>query len=153
MKNYTFVKNVKGGLTISLDSWNMQLPTRNFNMGGNVNQVAIPEDYALGLFVSDGALSMLKNGYFTVVNLSELQKKAREMGLFADAELVNCYTVAEIEKFVANNNVKKVKEIIERNKRVEVDNLVTIAREQIDSLSSNIISQIEDACGAELRIE
>lgn len=153
MKNYTFVKNVKGGLTIRLDSWNMQLPTRSFSLVGNVNQIAIPEEYALGLFVSDSALSMFKNGYFTINNLNELQKTAREIGLFADAELSNCYTVEEIEKFVSKNDIKKIQSIIDGGKRVEIDNLVTIVREKIDSLPSNIIKQVEDACGAELRIE
>ena len=153
MKNYTFVKNVKGGLTITLESWNMQLPTRHFNLIGNVNQIAIPEDYALGLFVSDGALNMLKNGYFRVLNMPELQKRAKEIGLFADDEVEKCYTVSEIENFILKQNAKKFEEIIERNQRVEFDNLVTLAREHFDSLPSSIIKQIEDACGAELRIE
>lgn len=153
MKNYTFVKNVKGGLTITLDSWNMQLPTRNFSMSGNVTQIAVPEDYALGLFISDSALSMFYNGYFVVSNLKELQNKARELGLFADAEIDNCYTVQEVENFVVKQNVKKIQEIIDNHKFVEFDNLVTIVREHIDELPSNIISQVEEACGAELRIE
>lgn len=153
MKNYTFVKNVKGGLTITLNSWNMQLPTRNFTMSGNVEQLAIPEDYALGLFISDGALNMFQEGYFTIGNLKELQAKARELGLFADNEVDNCYTIKEIENFVVKQNVKKIQEIITNNKFVEFDNLVVIAREHIDELPSNIITQIEDACGAELRIE
>lgn len=153
MKNYTFVKNVKGGLTITLESWNMQLPLRHFNMIGNVSQIAIPEDYALGLFVSDSALTMYKNGYFTIANFSELQKKAREIGLFADEEIDDCYSLAEIEKFIVKQNVKKVEEIIARNKRVEIDGLVTLAREHFDELPASIITQIEDACGAELRIE
>lgn len=153
MKNYTFVKNVKGGLTITLDSWNMQLPTKNFTMTGNVEQIAVPEDYALGLFVSDSALSMLASGYFRVLNLGELQKKATEIGLFANPDISNCYSIEETEKFVKTHNLKKIQEIISRNRRVEIDNLVTIVREQIDTIPSNIITQIEDACGAELRIE
>jgi hypothetical protein len=153
MKNYTFVKNVKGGLTITLDSWNMQLPTRNFNLIGNVRQIAVPEDYALGLFVTDGALSMMKSGYFTIANFAELQKKAREIGLFADDEVETCYSIEEIEKILVKQNSKKVEEIIARNKRVEIDNLITLAREHIEELPSNIVRQIEDACGAELRIE
>lgn len=153
MKNYTFVKNVKGGLTITLDSWNMQLPTRDFNLVGNVSQIAIPEDYALGLFVSDGALTMLESGYFTVVNFNDLRKKAKEIGLFADRVIDKCYTVAEIENFILKQNSSKITEIIKRNRKVEFDNLVVLAREHFDKLPSNIIKQIEDACGAELRIE
>lgn len=153
MKNYTFVKNVKGGLTITLESWNMQLPTRDFRLMGNVEQIAVPEEYALGLFVSDGALNMLKNGYFTVLNYSELQRKAKEIGLFADAEIIKTYTKDDIAKFISKQDSNKIAEIIERNIRVEMDSLITIARENFDQLPSGIITQIEDACGAELRIE
>lgn len=153
MKNYTFVKNVKGGLTIRLDSWNMQLPTRDFRMMGLVEQIAIPEEYALGLFVTDSALHMMKNGYFTVRNFAELQKKAKEIGLFADDTVEKLYSKEDIEKFVVKQDSKKIAEIIERNVRVEIDNLITIAREHFDELPSGIITQIENACGAELRIE
>lgn len=153
MKNYTFVKNVKGGLTITLESWNMQLPKRDFNLVGNVEQIAIPEEYALGLFVSDGALRMLKKGYFKVSNYSDLQKRAKEIGLFADDDIIKTYSKEDIEKFLLKQDSKKVAEIINRNLRVEMDNLITIARENLDKLPSGMITQIEDACGAELRIE
>ena len=89
MKNYTFVKNVKSGITITLESSNMQLPARSFTMVGNVTQIAVPEEYALGLFVTDSALNMLKDGYFIVKDLNELRKKANEIGLFADVEIDN----------------------------------------------------------------
>lgn len=153
MKNYTFVKNVKGGLTITLDSWNMQLPTRNFRMTGLVEQIAIPEEYALGLFISNSALHMMKNGYFTINNFADLQRKAKEIGLFTDEEIAKLYSKDEIEKFVVKQDSKKITEIIERNARVEIDSLITIAREHFDELPASIITQIENACGAELRIE
>lgn len=153
MRNYTFVKNIKGGLTITLDSWNMQLPTRDFRFIGSVEQLAIPEEYALGLFVSNDALAMLEQGYFTVSNFNELQRKAKEIGLFADIINSTIYTAKDIEKIIVKQDAKKIAEIIQRNIRVEIDNLITMAREHFDELPSNIITQIEDACGAELRIE
>lgn len=153
MRNYTFVKNVKGGLTVTLDSWNMQLPTRDFRFIGSVEQLAIPEEYALGLFVSNDALAMLERGYFTVSNFNELQRKAKEIGLFADIIDSDIYTAKDIEKIIVKQDAKKIAEIIQRNIRVEIDNLITIAREHFDELPSNIVTQIEDACGAELRIE
>lgn len=153
MRNYTFVKNIKGGLTVTLDSWNMQLPTRDFRFIGSVEQLAIPEEYALGLFVSNDALAMLERGYFTVSNFNELQRKAKEIGLFADIIDSDIYTAKEIEKIIVKQDAKKIAEIIQRNIRVEIDNLITIAREHFDELPSNIVTQIEDACGAELRIE
>lgn len=153
MKNYTFVKNVKSGITITLESSNMQLPARSFTMVGNVNQIAVPEEYALGLFVTDSALNMLKDGYFIVKDLNELRKKANEIGLFADVEIENCYSLDDINRFLKKADTKKIAEVIERHRVVEIENLVTLAREYIDELPAGIVTQIENACGAELRIE
>ena len=153
MKNYSFVKNVKGGLSFTLDSWNMQLPRRTFTMAHNIAQIAIPEDYALGLFISSTALSMFEKGYFTIKDFKELKAKASEYGLFADVEPRRILTSADIEKILKSNNVKALDDLITYGTKVEIDNLIVIARENFDALNSNIITKIEKACGAELRIE
>lgn len=153
MRNYTFVKNVKGGLGFTLDSWNMQLPQRTFTIRHNIEQIAIPEDYALGLFISSSALDMYKQGYFTIADFKELKNKASELGLFADEEVKGVVSVKEIEKMVKANNERALDKLIETGSKVELDNLFIIARENFETLTSGVISKIEKACGAELRIE
>lgn len=152
MKNYTFVKNVKGGLSFSLDSYDLQLPSRTFTIASNVNQIAIPEPYALGLFISSDALDMYQRGYFMITEIKDLKNKAKENGLYVNIDEEPVYTIKEIEKIVITNDKKGVENIINRHKKVEFDNLVAIAREHIDSLNSGTIDKIEEACGAELRI-
>ena len=153
MRNYTFVKNVKGGLSFTLDSWNMQLPQRTFTIRHNIEQIAIPEDYALGLFISSGALDMYKLGYFIIPDFKELKNKASELGLFADEEVKGVMSVKEIEKIVKANNERALDKLIATGSKVELDNLFIIARENFGTLTSGVISKIEKACGAELRIE
>ena len=153
MRNYTFVKNVKGGLSFTLDSWNMQLPQRTFTIRHNIEQIAIPEDYALGLFISSSALDMYKQGYFVITDFKELKNKASELGLFADEEVKGVVSVKEIEKMVKANNERALDKLIETGSKVELDNLFIIARENFGTLTSGVISKIEKACGAELRIE
>jgi hypothetical protein len=84
MRNYTFVKNVKGGLGFTLDSWNMQLPQRTFTIRHSIEQIAIPEYYALGLFISSSALDSYRQAYFVITDVNELKNKASELALFAD---------------------------------------------------------------------
>lgn len=153
MKNYTFVKNVKGGLSITLDSWNMQLPRRVFTLRHNIEQIAIPEDYALGLFVSSGALNMYKNGYFTIADFKSLKEKAKDLGLFVEQEPNYVVSVKDIDKMVKGNDEKAIDKLIGRGNPVELNNLFIAARENYETLTSNVISKIEKACGAELRIE
>lgn len=153
MKNYTFVKNVKGGLSITLDSWNMQLPRRVFTLRHNIEQIAIPEDYALGLFVSSGALDMYKNGYFTIADFKSLKEKAKDIGLFVEQEPNYVVSVKDIDKMVKGNDEKAIDKLIGRGNPVELNNLFIAARENYETLTSNVISKIEKACGAELRIE
>lgn len=153
MKNYTFVKNVKGGLSITLDSWNMQLPRRVFTLRHNIEQIAIPEDYALGLFVSSGALDMYKNGYFTIADFKSLKEKAKDLGLFVEQEPNYVVSVKDIDKMVKGNDEKAIDKLIGRGNAVELNNLFIAARENYETLTSNVISKIEKACGAELRIE
>lgn len=153
MKNYTFVKNVKGGLSIALDSWNMQLPRRVFTLRHNIEQIAIPEDYALGLFVSSEALDMYKNGYFTITDFKSLKEKAKDIGLFVEQEPNYVVSVKDIDKMVKGNDEKAIDKLIGRGNPVELNNLFIAARENYETLTSNVISKIEKACGAELRIE
>lgn len=153
MENYTFVKNVKGGLSFTLESWNMQLAPRTFTIKHNIEQIVVPRDYALGLFASSSALDMYKSGYFTINNFSDLKKQAKELGLYADEGIADVLTVKDIEKIIKTNNDKALDKLIANGTKVEMDNLVIVARENFSELTSNVISKIEKACGAELRIE
>lgn len=153
MKNYTFVKNVKGGLSIVLDSYDMQLPTRSFSIAYNIDQITIPENYALGLFVSSVSLQMFEEGYFSIPEFKELKNKAKEIGLFSDVNIESVYTAKEIEKIIKSNDAKGLGNILNRRNNIEMENLIIIARENMDNLNSSTINKIEQACGAELRIE
>lgn len=153
MKNFTFIKNIKGGLGITLSSYDMMLPERTFVIPYNADRIAIPEQYALGLFISEGALNQYRNGFFTVQNIDELEAAAATIGLFAEQEKVEIYSKEEIEKALKANDHTVIDKVLERQNYVETTNLITSAREQIDSLSKSAIDKIGKACGVELEIE
>lgn len=153
MKNFTFIKNIKGGLTINLSSYDMMLPNRNFTIPYNIEKVSIPEQYALGLFVSESALQQFKDGYFTIEHFEELEQMAQTIGLFSEIEQAKILSKDEIATCLAEKDVEKVDEIIARCNYIEMTNLVVCAREIIDSLPKNIIDKIGNACGVDLEIE
>lgn len=153
MKNFTFIKNVKGGLTITLHSYDMMLPKRNFTIAHNVDRVSIPEQYALGFFVSEEAIRQYEQGLFTIENYDELEKMSQTVGLFTNIESSVVYSKEDIATYLKEHNAEKIDEIISRGTYVEMTNLMMIAREQLESLPKNIIEKIEHACGVELEIE
>lgn len=150
---YTFVKNVKGKLVISLDTFDMQAPTRNFVISHTLEKIVVPYNYALGLFVSPSALSQYRNGYFKIENVKELIRDGIERGLAAREEFPDVIPMSDIESFVKANNVKKIKSILDKKDPVEVQNLLVYARENVGNLTVDVRNQIENACGVELELE
>ena len=73
-RTFTFVKNVKGWLYIELDTYDMMGARKTFVFGPTVDKLVIPYPYALGLFVSQGAMDMYEQGIFTIENVNELYK-------------------------------------------------------------------------------
>lgn len=153
MKNFTFIKNVKGGLSITLSSYDMMLPERVFTIPYNADRIAIPEQYALGLFISGDALNAYKSGFFRVENMEELEKAASVVGFFTESINNDILSKEEIEKILTSGDSNKLEEVFARCNYVEMNSIITIAREKIDTLSKNIIDKIENACGVELEIE
>lgn len=153
MKNFTFIKNVKGGLSIKLSSYDMMLPERVFTIPYNVDRIAIPEQYALGLFISEDALNAYKGGSFKVENMEELEKAASMVGFFAEPVEVSTLSKEELQEVITKGDLSKLDEIIDRQNYVEFTNMIVIARENIDSLQKNVIDKIEQACGVELEVE
>lgn len=154
MKNFTFIKNVKGTLIFKLSSYDMLLPERTFAIPHNIDRIVVPEQYALGLFVSSDAYQAYQEGYFKVEEIEELEKAASLIGFFADSQQkANILDVAEIEKILVDTNVEELDKLLSRGNYIEMTNMIGIAREYLDKLPKNIIDKIENACGVELEIE
>jgi len=153
MRNFTFIKNVKGSLSIKLSSYDMMLPEKIFTIAYNVDKISIPEQYALGLFVSSGALHQYQSGFFKVENMEDLEKAASMIGLFVEPMESQAKDQKEIVEMLKNNDVASLEKVIENGNAVDMKNLIVIARQEFDSLSKSVIEKIEKACGVELEIE
>ena len=154
MKNFTFIKNVKGTLIFKLSSYYMLLPERTFAIPHNIDRIVVPEQYALGLFVSSDAYQAFQEGYFRVEEIEELEKAASLIGCFAESESKNnILDVKDIEKILLETNTEELDKLLNRSNYVEMTNMIGVAREHFEELPKNIIEKIEKACGVELEIE
>lgn len=153
LNTYTFVKNCAGTLVIDLDTYDMMGARKSFRIPHNVKEIVIPHNYALGLFVSYDALNMYKMGYFTIKNEKELIREAIDLGVYAQEERPDIIPLSDIEKAVKTNDVKTIEKILEKKDKVELDNLIIYAKENLSILTTKVIDLIESACGVELKIE
>lgn len=152
-KAYTFVKNVKGSLSFPLDSYNMQLPTKWFDIPANAERIIVPFPYALGLFITDAAMKQYENGYFTILDYESLKKSAEEIGFLPREEVKVVYDAKTIEKALKDGNIEVVKKILNEGGPAALDTLLILAKENLDTLNNGITHAINDTCGVELEIE
>lgn len=157
MANFIFKKNVSGGLIFSLESYDFSLQRRTFDMPNGVNQLAIPEQYALGLFITDEAMNMYKMGYFTIENFDALKESAEKVGLFGELKNAPIYDGAQIKSIVEKNDMGKINLILSRKNPIELANIITVVRDNLNredsTVSTALVRKIEDTCGVELTIE
>ena len=156
-KAYTFIKNVPGSLTFFLDSYNMQLPRKQFTINHNVESIVVPFAYALGIFVSDDTMQQYKEGYLLIPDFDELRKDAEELGFIVKSEGEDKKAVilkdGDIEKLVLDNDIKGIKAIIDSKNAKNCDTLMLYVRQHKDVVNSGIVKMIEDACGVGLKDE
>ena len=154
-RTFTFVKNVKGWLYIELETYDMMGPSKMFTFGPTVDKIVIPYQYALGLFISQGALSMFRHGIFTIENINELYKAGVEHGFVAREERPEVTLMVDIENAIKNNKVKAFKDLLKRNEgnSIFATTALICARENFDGLNNEMVELIQDATGVDLRIE
>lgn len=153
MRTFSFVKNVKGGLSFELDSYDMTLPRKTFSIPYNVDKIVVPEQYALGLFISEDALQAFEQGYFTVDQYEELERMGEAIGLTAARTPRHVYTGAEITKAVVTGDMAVLDDILNSTNPIDISNLMVIVNSMMDQIPGGVISKIENACGVDLRVE
>lgn len=154
-RTFTFVKNVKGWLYIDLETYDMMGARKTFVFGPTVDKLVIPYPYALGLFVSQGAMDMYEQGIFTIENVNELYKAGVEQGFVARESKPEVTLLVDIENAVKNNKTKIFKELVKTNEGNQyfLDSILVCARENFDGLNNEMVELIQDATGVDLRIE
>ena len=152
LNTFVMVKNVVGALAVDLEAHDFSTPTKTFRFRFNQDTQHIPAKWAVGTFVSPGALSQMENGYFTFDNLGDLIKLAESMGYYVpDSIKEPKVTLKEMKKILLADNVQSLEKITKYMSTKTRSDLITLAQKYYDKLNSGTISYLEKTLGSSLK--
>lgn len=148
---YEIVKLYKGGLSLDMPAFDVSVNNRKVVIPWDVKKVRIPRVFALGIY-TDGTLQrMYEEGYFKVEPAAEFQKEVAE--IFAPVEnKPNIVEESVILDYLLKGNRAAVRKLIEQND-VNKENVILLARENIDRISTSMVRDLEKILSVELIIE
>lgn len=148
---YDIVKNYKGGLSLKFPAFDGSMSDRLVRLPYNVDRVRISRVYALGIFI-DATLSRLyKEGYFTIEPAAEFKKDYAEV-FTPVTDMVEIASEKTIMEYLTKGNRVAIKKLIEEG-GVNRDNVITVARANVDSLSTSMVKDLEKMLTVELIVE
>ena len=148
---YDIVKKYRGGLVLRLPAYDSSVQDRVINFKHNVEKIRVPRIYALGIYIDNTLLRMYQEGYFSIEPADVFLEDSKEINSI-DIEPVKIYSKDEILKQLKSNNRVFVKNILKEND-VNRENIITIVRENIDTLPSSLIKDLEKILAVKLTIE
>ena len=148
---YEIVKLYKGGLSLDMPAFDVSVNNRKVVIPWDVKKVRVPRVFALGIY-TDGTLQrMYEEGYFKVEPAAEFQKEVAE--IFAPVEnKPNVVEESVVLDYLLKGNRAAVKKLIEQND-VNKENVILLARENIDKISTSMVRDLEKILSVELIIE
>jgi hypothetical protein len=148
---YEIVKLYKGGLSLDMPAFDVSVNNRKVVIPWDVKKVRVPRVFALGIY-TDGTLQrMYEEGYFKVEPAAEFQKEVAE--IFAPVEnKPNIVEESVILDYLLKGNRAAVRKLIEQND-VNKENVILLARENIDRISTSMVRDLEKILSVELIIE
>ena len=148
---YEIVKLYKGGLSLDMPAFDVSVNNRKVVIPWDVKKVRIPRVFALGIY-TDGTLQrMYEEGYFKVEPAAEFQKEVAE--IFAPVEnKPNVVEESVVLDYLLKGNRAAVRKLIEQND-VNKENVILLARENIDRISTSMVRDLEKILSVELIIE
>jgi hypothetical protein len=159
-KTITLEKLIPGALSIELRNHQFGT-TQRYRWAYDTDTIYVPVDLAVSIFTEVPTKKLYDKGYFRIRKDQEeaVLNKAVKSGFYhgkVEATPVSepvRLERSEIETLLKNNNKTKVKELIERKDRVELENLVQAAIDLQAELTQSIIDLVEQELKVPIRIE
>jgi len=158
LRSFVFTKNCVGSLIIVLESYDGAVNAKRYELNQTINRLTIPGRYALGLFVTQSALSQLKQGFFKVEDELELRKLGASFGLCASPEeeqkvVKNVLTLDEIKEVILTNKKANIEPLLKKVSAREKDYIMTVATDPENHLWSSTVALINSYCGPQAEVE
>lgn len=142
--HFMLVNNYKGSLLVEIDSYDFSRPTRSFKLRHNVPKLAIPTNYALGIFITPGALRLMERGYYVIENVETLIKMAEDKGFYVPDSIKNRkYTLEDFKNLLIKGDIKEMEKQLTQATRKTARDVIALAREVYSKLSVQMVQLIE----------
>ena len=148
---YEIIRNKKGGLTLTIPSYDSSVNERVFEIAYNQKSVRVPRVYALGIFVDPTLQRMYEEGYFSVEPRKEFEAEVATLNSSTSSPVKVIEDNVIIQAMRQGNRVK-IKEIMSQGV-VNKDKVIVLARENISDISHSMIEFLEKMLGVELVID
>lgn len=159
-KTIALEKLIPGALSIELRNHQFGT-TQRYRWSYDTETIYVPIDLAMSIFTEAPTKKLYDKGYFRIRKDQEeaVLNKAVKAGFYhgkvdaTPAAEPTRLERAEIETLLKTNNKAKVKELIGRNDRVELENLVQAAIALQAELTQSIVDLVEQELKVPIRIE
>lgn len=132
------------------------LPAKWFVLDAKKPRIGVPVNYALSIFSDSSLQKMLDKNYIDVENMADLIAKAEELGYLApsEEEVKNLTapkrTNETLLAILKGGNKKKITELLES---ADDKRAVDVAKSNLNDLSLDTVSLIEEIIGLAIREE
>jgi hypothetical protein len=148
---YEIVKLYKGGLSLDMPAFDVSVNNRKVTIPWDVKKVRIPRVFALGIYTDGTLQKMYEEGYFKIEPAAEFEKEVAAI-FFPVENKPNVVEESVILEYLQKGNRAAIKKLIEGND-VNKDNVIFIARENIDTIPTSMVRDLERILSVELIIE
>jgi len=146
------VNNYAGALGVRLESEDFSTPARTILFKHDQDEKIIPLKWAIGVFVSDGALNQMEKGYFTFKEIKEFIEMAEKMGHYVpDSIKEPKISLKEMKMALRKGNMKEIKRFMPLlTNRAKAD-LIATAQGLYGNLNMEVISLLENELKVSLK--
>lgn len=146
---YDIVKTCKGGLVLNLPAYDSTSIPKRIDFKYNVSKIRVPRVYAIGIYIDSSTQRMYEKGYFTVEPKEAFE--ADVASVFAPISQKPIVSEETIKKALLDGNRKQISEWIKDD--LLLNQVVIIARENLDNITNSMIKDLEKMLKIELTIE
>lgn len=145
MKTFTIKKTIPGSVLFTLSPLSNQSLRKEIYLTSRMPQQALPEDWALGIFLDNSLYDMYKKGIFTFNDNKGVVEAARQAGVYFDEVLD--FTPAE------SDNTAKILKVLKGGVRADIlkaikdygDSLVKdVVITHANDLTTGVITMLEN---------
>ena len=153
---YNIIKTCTGRLVFTLVD-PMTNAKQTIEFASDSTNKLVPAQWAMTVFAdtASGAYKLYKAGYFTFDKPEEIFNLAKEKGfLMGDIEMPSTSStyMKDIKDLLLKGNITEINTFINASQK-NADDLIRVARDNIDDLSQGIIKYIEKRFNTQLTVD